>query len=364
VIALPFATGDLPGSGGTLRAAPEDFRVDEVPAYLPSGAGPHLYVRIEKRGLTTRDALRALARALGVPERDAGYAGLKDRDAVTTQWLSFPVARDPDRAALEGPGLRVLEVSRHANKLRAGHLRANRFALAVRGGDLGRARAAAAALLARGLPNFFGPQRFGAQGRNAEVGRALLLGERTPEAARAARDRFLRRLSLSAYQSLLFNRWLAERMADGLFAAALRGDVMKKLDTGGLFDCADPAADGPRVERFEISPAGPMFGHRLRPAAHEALAREERILAAEGLTLAAFARGGGEAEGTRRAARLRVEVALEPLADGAPGTAPPGPAGAGYRAAFELPKGSYATVVMRELVKGEAELAEGDQDAS
>src|SRR5512145_726393 len=114
---LPFVTADLPGSGGRLRATPEDFRVDEVPAYLPSGAGPHLYLRIEKRGRTTRDALRALAGALGVAERDAGYAGLKDRDAVTTQWLSFPVARDPDPASLAAPGLSVLEASRHGNKL-------------------------------------------------------------------------------------------------------------------------------------------------------------------------------------------------------------------------------------------------------
>jgi tRNA pseudouridine13 synthase len=346
-MALPFVTGELPGSGGTLRASPEDFRVDEVPAYLPSGTGPHLYLRVEKRGRTTPDVLRALARALEVPERDAGYAGLKDREAVTTQWLSFPAAKDPDPAALEGPGLRVLEVSRHGNKLRAGHVRANRFAISVRGGDVGRARAAAGALLARGLPNFFGPQRFGSEGRNAEVGKAILTGAATPEARRAARDRFLRRLSISAYQAHLFNLWLAERMADGLFAAALRGDVLKKLDTGGLFVCEDPALDGPRVERFEISPAGPIFGHKLRPAAHEALAREERILAAEGMTLEGFERGGGEAEGTRRASRIRVEVSLEPLPDG-------------YGASFELPRGSYATVVMRELVKGEAALPEED----
>jgi tRNA pseudouridine13 synthase len=344
---LPFVTPELPGSGGALRASPEDFRVDEVPAYLPSGAGPHLYLRVEKRGRTTRDVLRALATALGVPERDAGYAGLKDKDAVTTQWLSFPVAADPDPAALAGPGLAVLEASRHANKLRPGHVRANRFALVVRGGDPARARAAAAALLERGLPNFFGPQRFGTEGRNAEIGRAILRGEGGPEARRAARDRFVRRLSLSAYQASLFNRWLAARMEDGLFAAALAGDVMKKLDTGGLFTCEDPAADGPRVARFEISPAGPMFGHKLRPAAGEALAREASILAADGMALADFARGGGEAEGTRRAARLRVEVAVEPVEGG-------------YRASFELPKGSYATVLMRELVKSEAALPEED----
>ncbi len=344
---LPFVTADRPGSGGALRRSPEDFRVDEVPAYLPSGAGAHLYLRVEKRGRTTRDVVRELARALGVAERDAGYAGLKDRDAVTTQWLSFPVASDPAASSLEAAGLRVLEVSRHANKLRPGHVRANRFSLTVRGGDLARAREAAAALAARGLPNFFGPQRFGVEGRNAAVGRALMLGERTAETGRAVRDRFLRRLSISAYQAQLFNRWLAERMADGLFATALEGDVLKKLDTGGLFTCEDPAVDGPRVERFEVSPAGPMFGHKLRPAAGEALAREARLLAAEGIALADFARGGGEAEGTRRPARLRVAPELEPLEDG-------------YRVAFELPKGSYATVVMRELMKLEAELPEED----
>jgi tRNA pseudouridine13 synthase len=346
-VTLPFVTAELPGSGGAIRASPEDFRVDEVPAYLPSGAGPHLYVRIEKRGRTTRDAVRALAHALGVAERDAGFAGMKDKDAVTTQWLSFPVAKDPDPAALAGAGLRVLEISRHANKLRTGHVRANRFSLLVRGGDPGRARAAAEALAARGLPNFFGPQRFGAEGRNAEVGRALLRGEGSPEVRRASRDRFLRRLAISAYQALLFNRWLVERLGDGLFASAVRGDVMKKLDTGGLFDCEDPQVDGARVARFEISPAGPMFGHKLRAAAHEALEREERILAAEGMSCAAFARGGGEAEGTRRAARLPVRVEVEPEGDG-------------YRAAFELPKGSYATVVLRELMKGESALPDDD----
>jgi tRNA pseudouridine13 synthase len=338
--ALPLVTADLPGSGGALRRTPEDFRVDEVPAYLPSGAGPHLYVRIEKVGRTTRDALRALAAVLGVPERDAGYAGLKDRDAVTTQWLSFLTARDPDPSALAAPGVRALTVSRHANKLRTGHVRANVFSLAVRGGELARARAAAEALATRGLPNYFGPQRFGVEGRNADTGRALLRGEATPEARRAGRDRFLRRLSISAYQSLLFNRWLTERIEDGLFAVALRGDVMKKLDSGGVFTCEAPDADGPRVARFEISPAGPMFGHKLRPAAGDALAREERLLAAEGIGLGDFARGGGEAEGTRRAARLPVRVELDALDEG-------------YRARFELPRGSYATVVMRELMKAE-----------
>ncbi len=343
---LPRITADLPGSGGRLKATPEDFRVDEVPAYPPSGSGPHLYLHVEKRGRTTRDVLRTLSAALGVAEREAGFAGLQDKDAVTTQWLSFPCPGDPDPAALAAEGLRVLEASRHANKLRTGHLRGNRFSIAVRGGDAARARACAAALSARGLANFFGAQRFGAEGDNAEVGKVLLTGRLdSPHVRRAARDRFLRRLCISAYQSLLFNRWLAERIADGLFGRALAGDAMKKLDSGGVFECLDPAADQARLERFEISPAGPIFGHKLRLASGEPGAREQRVLASEGLTLAAFARGGGEAEGTRRAARLPVAVEIEPLEDG-------------YRARFELPKGAYATVVMGELVKADVELPE------
>lgn len=347
---LPRVTASVPGSGGRVKASPEDFRVDEIPAYLPRGSGPHLWLRVEKRDRTTRDVVRALARALGVPERDAGCAGLKDRAAVTTQWLSFPAARDPDPAALGGDGFRVLEASRHDNKLRTGHLRGNRFAVAVRGGDPDRARACAEALRRAGLPNYFGAQRFGAEGDNADLGRALLLGRADdPRVRRAARDRFLRRLVLSAWQSRAFNSWLAERIADGLFATALAGDVMKKLDSGGIFVCEDPAADAARVAAFEISPAGPMFGHKLRPAAGEALRREQRVLDAEGVTAADLARGGGETEGTRRAGRIPVAVEIAPL-----------PGADGCLATFELPKGSYATVVLDELVKDEAiELDEG-----
>lgn len=345
----PLITADLPGSGGRIKVAPEDFRVDEIPAYAPAGQGAHLYLHVEKRGRTTRDVLRELAAALGVPDREAGFAGLKDKRAVTTQWMSFPTPRTPGAGELAGEGWRTLAVSRHGNRLRTGHLRGNRFALAVRGGDLSRARACASALRERGLPNFFGAQRFGAERDNAEVGKAILLGDTgSPHVRRAVRDRFLRRLCISAYQSLLFNRWLSERIADGLFARALAGDVMKRLE-GGLFTCQDPAADEPRIARFEISPAGPIFGHKMLPAAGEALARESRLLAAEGIALSDFASGRGEAEGTRRPARLPLEVELEPLPDG-------------YRASFSLPRGSYATVVMAELVKeGPADLGEGPE---
>ncbi len=350
---LPFVTSDLPGSGGRVKASPEDFRVDELPAYLPSGAGAHLYVRVEKRGRTTREVVRELSRLAGVSEREVGFAGMKDRAAVTTQWLSLPSARDLAPGLLAGEGWRALEVSRHANKLRTGHLVGNRFAIAVRGGDLGRAAACAEALAARGFVNFFGSQRFGAAGENAYLGRALLLGKLDdPAVRRAARDRFTRRLVLSAWQSRAFNTWLSERLADGLFARVLEGEALKKLPAGGVFTCEDAAADQPRLDAFEVSPAGPMFGHKLRPPARgEALAREERVLAAEGLALPDLARGGDETEGTRRAARLRVAVELSPLEGG-------------YLASFELPRGSYATVVLGELTKSDpvelGELAGGD----
>ena len=273
-VRLPFVTAGLPGSGGTLKETPEDFRVDEIPAYPPSGEGPHLWLQVEKRGRTTRDVVREAARLLGVQERDVGVAGLKDRHAVTVQWLSFPVAGSPDATSIGGDGWRVLAASRHGNKLRTGHSRGNRFSIVVRGGDLSAARAAAEALSARGLPNFFGAQRFGADGTNADLGRAILRGANDAEVRRASRDRFLRRLALSAWQSLLFNRWLAERMADGLFARALAGDAMKKLDSGGLFTCDDPAADQPRVDRFEISRPAPCSAARsASPAARRGSAR-------------------------------------------------------------------------------------------
>ena len=140
---LPYLTEDLPGTGGTLRARDEDFVVDEEPAYLPSGTGDHVFVRIEKRGLATPVAVTQLARALGVKDRDIGVAGMKDRHAVTTQWLSLPPPVTPEAAlAVIAEGLRVLEARRHGHKLRTGHVRGNRFRL--RGGGRtrrGRARA-------------------------------------------------------------------------------------------------------------------------------------------------------------------------------------------------------------------------------
>jgi len=344
---LPLLTHDLPGTGGLAKVAPEDFLVDELPAYLPGGTGDHLYLRIEKRGLSTADAVRSVARAFGVSEREVGCAGQKDRQALTVQW--FSVLTKQDGADLADERLRVLETGRHGNKLRLGHLRGNRFTVVLRGvGPEAAARAEAILerLSREGLPNFYGTQRFGRHGDNAALGAALLgLGDHR-ELGRARRERFLRKLALSALQSELFNRCLAARMADGLLDTALPGDVLRKRASGGHFTCESPETDTPRVRSGELDVTGPMPGPKERPAAKdEALAREERVLAEAGLTREAFAKGGADAEGARRPYRVVVESpSVRALPDDA------------LELSFALPSGSYATRVLAEVARGELSL--------
>jgi len=340
----PLITAELPGTGGLVRAVPEDFEVEEIPAYVPCGQGTHLFLWVEKRGRNTRDVAQEVARALKVPERDVGVAGQKDRQALTRQFLSVPNLAPEKAQGLAGEGWKVLSAVRHGNKLKTGHLKGNRFRIRVRGcpeGALARAAAIAQALGERGLPNAYGPQRFGRGGANVPVGRALVTGGDSPDLARARRDRFLRRIVISAYQSWLFNRVLAERLRDGLFATALAGDLMKKSETGGLFRCESTELDGPRLARFEISPTGPMFGHRMMEAAGESAAREKRVLDSEGLTLASFAPLGPDAEGTRRPMRIPVQLEVSAEADA-------------LVLCFSLEKGSFATAVLREVLKAEA----------
>jgi tRNA pseudouridine13 synthase len=338
---LPYLTAELPGIGGVLRSEPEDFVVEEEPAYAPSGTGDHVFIKLEKHGLTTADAVRAVARTLGVAERDVGVAGMKDRHAITTQWLSLPPPVTPEAAlALALPQIRILEATRHGHKLRTGHLRGNRFRLRVRGTGTA-AAAQARAILERlaeppGAPNWYGEQRFGTYGDNAARGRELVLGLAPPP-----RDRKLARLLVSALQSELFNAWLTARLADGHYRAALAGDILHRLG-GGLFDCEDPAIDTPRLLAGEIVPTGPMFGHRMRgpAAASPAAARERAILDAAGLAPDAFASVRAIAEGTRRDAA--IAVADVTVSEPAPETVEVG---------FRLPAGAYATAVMREIMK-------------
>ncbi len=338
----PFITPELPGIGGVIKASPAHFRVRELPLYLPSGQGEHIYLDLEREGWNTRDLAKRLAAIFGVGQDAIGHAGLKDKQAWVRQTFSVQVkGLEPETAraiAAQGlvgadPPVTVLSAARHVNKLKVGHLLGNHFQVVVSepGPEAeAKARVVALALEERGLPNYFGPQRFGRQGDNAGQGRAILAGG-------GPREKWLRKLLLSAWQSEVFNQWLAERVAAGDFAQLLLGDLAKKTDTGGLFIVEDLAAEEPRLQRREITYTGPLMGAKLLWAEAEAGRRERAVLEASGVDETQLKRAG--LQGGRRPARIwpqGLEISAHP---------------AGLAFAFALPKGAYATTLLREFCK-------------
>ncbi len=349
---IPYLTRDLPGVGGVIRAEVEDFVVDEVPAYDPCGAGEHIYVRVEKRELSTLALIKQMAQALGISNRDISSAGLKDARAIARQTLSIhsistegSVSTDQIQA-LELDQARVLWVKRHRNKLRRGHLKGNRFTLRIRevapGADA-RAAAILDVLAARGVPNGYGPQRFGNQGNNQEIGRLLLHNDWEGLNAQGVHhlSYHLRKFMVSALQSALFNQVLAQRITRGGMDDALLGDVMKKTDTGGMFTVEDVPAERRRVKAWEISPTGPIYGYKMREAKADAAALEAHILADAGLTLQDFR--SVKAKGSRRPLRYLPEDLTWHMEN--PST---------LVVSFFAPKGAFATMLLRELMKSEA----------
>jgi tRNA pseudouridine13 synthase len=351
---------------GRIKDAPEDFVVEEIPAYEPQGVGEHLYVRFTKRGLTTDDAVRALAESTGVPVRDVGVAGLKDKVGVTTQTVSLPVPTatrdgfDERVRALELPGIVIHEARRHGNKLKTGHLAGNRFTIVVRGlaqdavGDVVEALERAGR---EGLPNAFGSQRFGRDRDNAAQALAWLTGK-----SRGPRDPRKRRFLWSALQSDLFNALLARRVADGTWRTPLLGDILKKEESGGLFPCTDEALDRRRAEMGEVSPTGPMFGVKMREATGRPGALEREVFDERLGTAFDLAQTRPYGEGTRRGLRLSIEgMAVERLTvervmkrdDEKDWTF--GEQDAALRVSFVLPKGAYATSVLGAAVDLEPE---------
>jgi tRNA pseudouridine13 synthase len=338
---------------GRIKSTADDFVVEELPAYEPSGEGTHLFLKFEKRNLTTDAAVRAITKALGIEMRDVGIAGMKDKVGVTTQWVSVPAPpKAPDleeRAkALTVDNIRVLDAKRHTNKLKTGHLKGNRFDIVVRDVPAD-ALAGVLASMERfgneGVPNAFGVQRFGKDGDNVERARAWLTGKE-----RAPNDPRLRRFHFSALQSAVFNAVLDARVADGTWKQPILGDLLKKEDTGGMFVCTDVQADRERADRGELCPTGPIVGARMRWPEGEVKALEERLAVPflEGVDLE---RARSLGEGTRRALRLRVtgcSVAQVMNSKGVPGDdevdnrEQPG----ALRVQFVLPKGAYATTVL------------------
>ncbi|MBI3723798.1 tRNA pseudouridine(13) synthase TruD [bacterium] len=312
-----YATTEIPAISATARFVPEDFVVEEVPLYEASGEGEHAYALIEKRGIPTPEAIRRLSRALSVPAREIGYAGLKDARAVTRQTLSFPKRAALDLASWKDDALAVLSVKLHGNKLKVGHLRGNRFSLKLRRvseDDEARARDVLARL-ARGAPNYFGLQRFGLRRNSHRLGLALvtedavaflkeLLASPSPDESprlrsareafergdlRAAREGFppsfeaerialsslerspedsaravraipikWRRLYASALQSLLFNRYLTRRL--DRMGRLEAGEIAFLHRNGAAFVVRDAPVEQARADALEISPSGPIFG--------------------------------------------------------------------------------------------------------
>ncbi len=331
----PFVTGALPGTGGRIRDELADFVVDEVRDEPPEGTGDHLWLRVEKADQTTQRVIGHYREALGLDGDAIGHAGLKDRHAVTTQWISLPAAcEDRLDAVPPMPGVRVLERVRHPRKIQEGELRGNRFSIHVRGaaGSASDAEAVLRALAVTGVPNYFGPQRFGAAGDNAERGLLLLRAGRKPRG-------WLDKLMTQAVQSWVFNDWVTARLAAGTFATVLHGDVAVKHETGGKFLVGDPEEEAPRAAAFAISATGPLFGRKYHEAQFEARAIEDEVLAGLGLARDLFR----PLPGSRRPIRMPLaDWTLEPTDEG-------------YRVGFFLPAGGYATAVLREIMKVEPE---------
>ncbi|MEM7582321.1 MAG: tRNA pseudouridine(13) synthase TruD [Acidobacteriota bacterium] len=317
-----------------IRTTPEDFFVEERLLYPPAGDGAHLYLQIEKRLCNTDDVARSLAQALDLPRRDIGYAGRKDRIAVTRQWFSLPRSAAKALDGWQHPGVRIVARQYHHERLRVGQLQGNRFRLIVRDGDAATARAAVsrlAELARRGLPNRFGSQRFGRDGRNAARGAKIL---------RAGRVRGNRRtawLMVSALQSAVFNRVLELRRA--ALDEMLLGDVAYNHATGEVF-LVNEAVDAELLRRFELSPTGPMFGTKMKwPRGETARIEQEamkefelpdprRLDMPRGLRLF----------GDRRPLRVQPKAIEVGWSEGV------------LHLGFELPAGSYATVLLEELL--------------
>lgn len=393
-----YLTSDIPGVGGVIKETPEDFVVTEIPAYEPSGSGEHLYLTIEKRGITTLEAIRRLAQELKISEKEIGYAGMKDAVGVTRQMISLQKVKPEAVSGRDLNGVKVLDAVRHGNKLKLGHLKGNRFRIVVRGVSVDSARLVSAVmdvLTARGVPNWFGYQRYGIQGNSHLIGYAMLRRDwraavdnligtsqsvtddawksaidsykqgqyseafkLMPKHCRSERDILqrlisrpgdyekafsavhprLKKLYLSAYQSSLFDKVVNLRLAE--LDQIWQGDLAWKHINGACFLVEDVSIDSERAGRFEISATGPMFGSRMKQPAGRQLLLEQQVLTDADMELDAFDLGNGlSVEGERRPLRVPLgdpEFKLD---------------GDNLILEFTLPKGCFATSVVREFTK-------------
>ncbi len=343
----PLRTAALPGTGGMIKSKPEDFRVNEMLLYPPTGSGDHLFVSVEKYDLSHRDLVHRIQNALEISERDIGWAGIKDKMAITRQTLSLPAACEDRLAGLEAPDLRILSTDRHEQKIRKGHHAGNQFTITIRevaDDGLDRAQAILEALGSVGIANYYGQQRFSTDGHNIESGLHLLglLAQ-----GKRINRRFVNQLRLQAVQSALFNMVVAHRLETEILDCAIEGDLLKKRDTGGLFISEDIAEETERIRAGTLAPTGPIFGKKMWAPEGKAHALEEAVVASAGVDIASFQAAGKMMKGTRRP----VTVLPDDLEIRA------GETTSELVLQFVLPKGSYATVLLQEIQKNEPSAA-------
>ncbi|MBC8468915.1 MAG: tRNA pseudouridine(13) synthase TruD [Planctomycetes bacterium] len=402
---LPFLTTQFDGTGGTIKTYEEDFFVEEIPSYIPCGEGTHIYAQIEKNGISTMDALVQIANALRITRKEIGYAGLKDAHAVTRQWISIEHIKPERLLSLDIPNIKIIQIARHYNKLKLGHLARNRFVIRLRNlkfplkQSVKIAERIIAVLIRKGVPNYFGGQRFGIRSDTHLLGeaiskvkieefvdiflgqpaidesstfavarsfyergdykkalntwpysysnqrralKALIVNKGNKKKAYNIIDKHLKRFFVSAYQSDLFNQVLAARMPgiDKLFV----GDMAYKHINGACFRVDDAVLEQPRCDVFEISPTGPLLGSHMTRLTGPAGDIENSVLNTAGLESGDFqqmSKYGGR--GGRRPLRFRphhpkVTTSQDKL-------------GPYIELQFELDSGCYATSFIREISK-------------
>lgn len=326
--ALARSHGEVLGRG-VIRRSPADFRVDEILGFEPDGEGDHWLLRVEKRNANTHWVAQQLSRAAGAHPRDVGHAGLKDRRAVTRQCFSVPAKADDDPGSWVLEDARILSAARHRRKLRTGSLKGNRFSLVVRDieADPELLDKRLARIASLGVPNYFGPQRFGREGDNV----ARLLTGRLPRRGN------LRGILLSAGRSWLFNHVLSERVSKGLWDQVLPGDLMILDGSRSHFPVETPDNElEERCRTGDIHPSGPLWGRGPSPAGGKVATMENRMADAHEPLLQRLDQG--RLDHDRRSLRLRIGDLVWTHKDNT------------LHLSFSLPAGAFATAMLRELI--------------
>jgi tRNA pseudouridine13 synthase len=341
---LPCAHGG-PAGRAQLRTEPEDFVVREWLGWEADGDGDHLLLKVRKRGANTLWVAKQLARLGKIDPRDVGFAGLKDRDALTEQSFTVPArsALGDAWAGVSGDGFEVIAAARHRRKLKRGGLKGNDFTIVLRAfcGDPAVLEQRLQVVATAGVPNYFGPQRFGRDGNNLRTALAWFSGGATPQ------DRWQRGFALSAARAALFNAVAARRVQDGTWNRLLPGEIVNLNGSGSVFvaDAIDAALEE-RCARLDIHPTGPMWSGPAS-ASGAAAALEAEVAVRHDV----LARGLSEyrLEPERRALRLRVdglEWAMERDA---------------ISLRFRLQRGAFATAVLHEVIGSAWDLTEGEE---